>query len=304
MINARKKDKIILIFFLPSTYASEVPTCMQTVWPLLIFSKSFLRKHPTTFLRHFSHFPPPILPTKAPVGLNKPILWLCDRYMQPTPVLDPTVEYLHELIRQNKFATAYRVRCALQDQGRDIPHDMLFLSAALGEINSLSSVTYNAFYAWLNLLPAKYTLNAPAGEQNPFRLFRTLYRSGVPSRDFEAILGMVKIACSKGYFFEEFRWVMPLMVRLVKPTNGFALALELEKSYVDYIASAQPVHVQEHTSRAREILILGCCDAKGRWRRIAIKLLKRSRQEGISVSPGVTNEVRLLMVTKKTTQAK
>lgn len=277
---------------------------MQTVWPLLILSKSSLRKHATAFLRHFSHFPPPTLPTKAPVGLNKPILWLCDRYMQPTPVSDPTVEILHELIRQSKFATAYRVRCALQDQGKDIPHDMLFLNAALGEINSLSSVTYNAFYAWLNLLPTKYTLNSSAGEQNPFRLFRTLYRSGVPSRDFEAILGMVKIACSKGYFFEEFRWVMPLMARLVKPTNGLALVLELEKSYVDYITSVQPVHVQEHASRAREILILGCCDAKGRWRRIAIKLLKKSRQAGIPVSSDVSNEVRLLMVKQKTTQAR
>ncbi|KAE9405016.1 hypothetical protein BT96DRAFT_988852 [Gymnopus androsaceus JB14] len=245
---------------------------MQTAWTLLIRSK---KGPPRTFLRHISHFPPHTLPTEPLVGQKKPILWLSDLYSlsdDQALILHPTIESLHQLIQQNKFATAYRVRCALQDHGKDIPHDMVFVNAALGEINSLSSVTYNAFYAWLNLLPAKHTLNA--GQRNPFRLFRTLHRSGVPSRDLEAILGLAKIACSKGYFFEEFKRVHAI--------DGAA-------------ASVQPQCAQQHASMARKVLILGCCDANHRWKRIALKLLKLSKREGIPVSPDVAN----LVVTPK-----
>ncbi|KAJ4473101.1 hypothetical protein J3R30DRAFT_764100 [Lentinula aciculospora] len=272
---------------------------MKTLYCLSKRSKLVYSHYLGVFVRRFYHHPPAILPIKPLVGQHKPILWLDDQFQNPhwlsdefTLIFNPTVETLHQLIRESKFSTAHRVRCTLQDQGNDIPHNMIFLDAALGEINTLSSVTYHAFYGWLKLLPAKHVLNS--GKRNPFRVFGSLYRSGRPSQDLEAILGMVKIASSKGYLLEELKRVLPLMTLLIKPTSGLALMLEFEKGYLDYITTVEPQNVQRHASLAREALILGCCEAKGRWMRTAMKLLKRSNQEGVSVSPEVANLVMML----------
>ncbi|KAF8830650.1 hypothetical protein HHX47_DHR2000773 [Lentinula edodes] len=261
-------------------------------------------RQPEAFVRHLSRFPPVILPTKPLPHQNKPVSWLDDRFQNEhwlsddhALMFDPTVETLHQLIRENKFTTAHRVRCRLQDQGKDIPHDMLFLDAALGEINTLSPATYHAFYGWLNLIPAKHIIKT--SERNPFRLFGSLYRSGKPSQDLEAIFGMVKIASSKGYFFEVFERVFPLMVRLVKPSSGLDLMLEFEKGYLDYIIALEPQNAKRHASLARETLILELCKGKGRWIKMAVKLLKRSKQKGISVSSEVSELVKTLAHNEK-----
>ncbi|KIK52908.1 hypothetical protein GYMLUDRAFT_948045 [Collybiopsis luxurians FD-317 M1] len=268
---------------------------MQTARTLLIRPKSFVRR--------IAQLPPFALPTKPLVGQNEPKLWLSDRFgarnwvysEDHTLTFEPTIENLHHLISENKFASARRVLCTLQDQGKDIPHHMIFLDAALGEINTLSSVTHTAFFGWLNLIPAKHHPSSPGFGKNPFRFFNnTLFRSGNPSRDLEVILGMVKIASSKGYFFEQFQTVTPLMTRLVKPQSGLVLMLELEKSYIDYVKGVWPRHAERHAFMVRKVLILACCEAKGRWLRMAMKLLKLSKREGIPVSADLVGLVQLL----------
>ncbi|KAJ3994788.1 hypothetical protein F5050DRAFT_420356 [Lentinula boryana] len=275
---------------------------MQTLFPAVIRLEHVYSHQLRAISRRLLHIPPAILPTRPLVAQGKPILWLDDQFHKEhwlsTTSLGPTVETLHQLIRDNKFTTAHRVRCMLQDQGQDIPHDMIFLDAALGEINTLSSDTYHAFYGWLNLLPPKHVLTV--SERNPFRLFGSLYRSGSPFQDLEVILGMVKIASSKGYFFEEFERALPLMMRLVKPTSGLALMIEFEKGYLDYITAVEPQNAQQHATLAREALILGCCEAKGRWMRMAMKLIKRSKQEGVIVSSSVANLVVMLKQNENT----
>ncbi|KAJ3761568.1 hypothetical protein EV360DRAFT_80108 [Lentinula raphanica] len=270
---------------------------MRALLSPFIRSNAVNRRWESISTRTISSIPPAVLPTKPLVGQMKPMLWLDDHfenndYTLSSLELVPTIDTLHQLIQKNKLTTAHRMRCMLQDQGVDIPRDMIFLDAALGEINTLSSVTRHAFYGWLHLIPSKHELGP--GELNPFHSFGSLYRSGSPSQDLEVILGMVKIASSKGYFFEEFKRVISLMTRLVKPTSGFDLMLEFEKGHVDYIAAVEPQDVQRHAILAREALILGCCSAKGRWLRMALKLLKRSKREGIIVSSGIANLIMTL----------
>ncbi|KAJ3726712.1 hypothetical protein C8R42DRAFT_390038 [Lentinula raphanica] len=277
---------------------------MRALLSPFIRSNAVNRRWESISSRKISSIPPAVLPTKPLVGQMKPMLWLDDHfenndYTLSSLELVPTIDTLHQLIQKNKLTTAHRMRCMLQDQGVDIPRDMIFLDAALGEINTLSSVTRHALYGWLHLIPSKHELGP--GELNPFHSFGSLYRSGSPSQDLEVILGMVKIASSKGYFFEEFKRVISLMTRLVKPTSGLDLMLEFEKGHVDYIAAVEPQDVQRHAILAREALILGCCSAKGRWLRMALKLLKRSKREGIIVSSGIAN---LIMTLKQNHQVR
>ncbi|KAF5386437.1 hypothetical protein D9757_005849 [Collybiopsis confluens] len=265
--------------------------------------RALLAPPPRLFARRIAHLPLLTLPTNSLPGQGPPKIWINDRFNAFDSVysddyslaFEPSVENLHRLIYDCNFASAYRVLCALQNQGKDIPHDMIFLDAALAQVNTLSSATHNAFYGWLNLVPARHHPNGLRVGKNPFRLFnKTLFCSGSPSTDLEVILGMVKIASSKGYFFEEFRQVVPLMTRLVKPQSGLALILELEQSHLDYVKSVWPHHVERHACLVRRELIMACCEAKGRWLRVAVRLLKLSKQEGILVPPGLADLVKSL----------
>ncbi|KAF9067236.1 hypothetical protein BDP27DRAFT_930947 [Rhodocollybia butyracea] len=289
-----------------------------STWMLPLRSRIFHRSYSIFRSTHSQILHPPLsLPTKPLLHQKEPILWVSDyfeRDLDDIPNFGISLETLHSLIHSQKFASAHRIRCTLQDQGVQIPNDIVFLDAAFGELNTLSKATYDAFYGWCKLLPAKTNANARAqsnnNRENPFLpLVASLLRSGSPSTHMTCVLSIIKIASSKGYFIKEFKRIMPLLSRMVKPNGGaIELMRELEESYVGWVKTT--VDMELNTSRdaekvkkdeewvtsqianARKTLILACCEVNGRWMRIANRLITMSDREGIYLENSVKEFVK------------